>query len=379
MSKSGKLKKAAKSQVQKEKNKVKQGKRSHSTQIFVVLAILIGLAVAALVIWDRYHREVAMTVGNEKIYEDELMYYVYETESDASFMNSLYQQIYGSSYWETIEDSGISNSEMEKLNIKDQAAQDLILEKEAINAGISLTDEEAAAADESAKNMFEQMSEADIKANGVKLENLTKISRRIALGDKYEAQRIDEYDIDDEGIRAGVDKDEYRQYNIQYYSISIVKTDDDNNEQSLSDEEIEQRKEKLMDLRERAENGEDFETLIDEDEESDITFSGIEAEKVWKADTNFSDTLTSVIYSMKDDELSDIIEDEDSGELYLIKMLDNNSDEAYEDEVESRIKAQEEESFSDEYLEELMPKYNIKFKDAVWSKMNLGSMFSFTQ
>lgn len=379
MSKSGKLKKAAKSQVQKEKNKVKQGKRSHSTQIFVVLAILIGLAVAALVIWDRYHREVAMTVGNEKIYEDELMYYVYETESDASFMNSLYQQIYGSSYWETIEDSGISNSEMEKLNIKDQAAQDLILEKEAINAGISLTDEEAAAADESAKNMFEQMSEADIKANGVKLENLTKISRRIALGDKYEAQRIDEYDIDDEGIRAGVDKDEYRQYNIQYYSISIVKTDDDNNEQSLSDEEIEQRKEKLTDLRERAENGEDFETLIDEDEESDITFSGIEAEKVWKADTNFSDTLTSVIYSMKDDELSDIIEDEDSGELYLIKMLDNNSDEAYEDEVESRIKAQEEESFSDEYLEELMPKYNIKFKDAVWSKMNLGSMFSFTQ
>lgn len=379
MSKSGKIKKAAKSQVQKEKDRAKQGKRSHSTQIFVVLAILVGLVVAALVIWDRYHREVAMTVGNEKIYEDELMYYVYETESDARFMDSLYQQIYGSSYWESVEDAGMSNSELEKLNIKEQAAQDLILEKEAVKAGISLTDEEKAAADENAKTMFEQMSEADRRANGVTLELLTKISRRVALGDKYEAQRIEEYDIDDEEIRAGVDKDEYRQYNIQYYSVPIVETDDDNEEQPLGDEEIEQRKEKLKDLRERAQKGEDFEKLIGEDEESDITFSGIEAEKVWKADTNFSDTLTSVIYSMKDDEISDIIEDEDSGELYLIKMLDNNSDEAYEDEVESRIKAQEEESFSDEYIEKLMPNYNIKFKDAVWSKMNLGSMFSFTQ
>lgn len=379
MSKSGKLKKAAKSQVEKEKSRIKQGKKSNSIQIFIGLAVAVGLIVAALVIWDRYHRDVAMTVGNEKIYKDELMYYVFETENDAQFMDNFYKQIYGSGYWESADDSGLTNSELEKLNIKDQAARDLILEKEAVNNGISLTDEEAAAADESAKTMFEQMSASDRKNNGITLERLTKISRRISLGEKYEKHQIEGYDIDDEGIRAEVDKDEYRQYNIQYYSVPYVKTDEENNEQPLSDEEIKELEKKLLDLRERAEKGEDFESLIGEDEESDITFSGIEAEKVWKADTNFSDTITSVIYNMQNDEISDVIKDEDSGELYLIKMLDNNSDEAYEDEVESRISAKEEESFTDEYIQKLLPSYSIKYKDSVWSKINLGSIFTFTQ
>lgn len=379
MSKSGKLKKAAKSQVEKEKSRIKQGKKSNSIQIFIGLAVAVGLIVAALVIWDRYHRDVAMTVGNEKIYKDELMYYVFETENDAQFMDNFYKQIYGSGYWESADDSGLTNSELEKLNIKDQAARDIILEKEAVNSGISLTDEEAAAADETAKTLFEQMSAADRKNNGITLERLTKISRRISLGEKYEKHQIEGYDIDDEGIRAEVDKDEYRQYNIQYYSVPYVKTDEENNEQPLSDEEIKELEKKLLDLRERAEKGEDFESLIGEDEESDITFSGIEAEKVWKADTNFSDTITSVIYNMQDDEISDVIKDEDSGELYLIKMLDNNSDEAYEDEVKSRILAKEEESFTNEYIQKLLPSYSIKYKDSVWDKINLGSIFTFTQ
>lgn len=379
MSKSGKLKKAAKSQVEKEKSRIKQGKKSNSIQIFIGLAVAVGLIVAALVIWDRYHRDVAMTVGNEKIYKDELMYYVFETENDAQFMDNFYKQIYGSGYWESADDSGLTNSELEKLNIKDQAARDIILEKEAVNSGISLTDEEAAAADETAKTMFEQMSAADRKNNGITLERLTKISRRISLGEKYEKHQIEGYDIDDEGIRAEVDKDEYRQYNIQYYSVPYVKTDEENNEQPLGDEEIKELEKKLLDLRERAEKGEDFESLIGEDEESDITFSGIEAEKVWKADTNFSDTITSVIYNMQDDEISDVIKDEDSGELYLIKMLDNNSDEAYEDEVKSRILAKEEESFTNEYIQKLLPSYSIKYKDSVWDKINLGSIFTFTQ
>lgn len=379
MSKSGKLKKAAKSQVEKEKSRIKQGKKSNSIQIFIGLAVAVGLIVAALVIWDRYHRDVAMTVGNEKIYKDELMYYVFETENDAQFMDNFYKQIYGSGYWESADDSGLTNSELEKLNIKDQAARDIILEKEAVNSGISLTDEEAAAADETAKTLFEQMSAADRKNNGITLERLTKISRRISLGEKYEKHQIEGYDIDDEGIRAEVDKDEYRQYNIQYYSVPYVKTDEENNEQPLGDEEIKELEKKLLDLRERAEKGEDFESLIGEDEESDITFSGIEAEKVWKADTNFSDTITSVIYNMQDDEISDVIKDEDSGELYLIKMLDNNSDEAYEDEVKSRILAKEEESFTNEYIQKLLPSYSIKYKDSVWDKINLGSIFTFTQ
>lgn len=379
MSKSGKLKKAAKSQVEKEKNKAKQGKRDNSVQIFVGIAIAVGIIVAALVTWDRYHRDVAMTVGNNKIYKDELMYYVYNSESDAAFMDNFYRQIYGNGYWETVEDSGMTNSEVEKLDIKDRAAQDLILEKEAVNSGMSLTDEETAAADETAKTMFEQMSAADRKNNGVTLERLTKISRRIALGEKFKEHQKEGYDIDDEAIRSEVDKDEYRQYNIQYYSVSYLNTDDENSEEPLSDEKIKELEDKLLDLKKRAESGEDFETLIGEDEESNITFSGVEAEKVWKADTNFSDTVTSVIYSLEDDKISDVVKDEDSGELYLIKMLDNNSDEAYEDEVDRRISAKEDESFTNEYIQKFLTGYIIKYKDSVWDKIDLGSTFTSTQ
>lgn len=379
MSKSGKLKKAANAQKIREKNKAKQNKKNHSVGIFVGIMAAVGIIVAVLVVWDKYHREAALIVDGDKIYKDEVMYYVYETEASASYMDSIYYQIYGTGYWETTDDSGMTNADSEKISIQAEAVKDLILEKEAGKNGITLTDEEIKTADENAQTIYDQIDSGERTNNGITLDRVKKLGKRIALGEKYKQHLIDGYDIDDEAIREGVDKDEYRQYNIQYYSVSYMETDDENNEKELSDEEIDELTKKLEDLKSRAQSGEDFETLIGEDEETDIEFSGEEAEKVWKADTDLSDTLTSVIYGMENEEISDVIKDEDSGELYLIKMLDNNSDEAYEDEVESQISDKEEEAFSDDYQNNIYPGYEIKIKDSVWDKINLGSTFTIGQ
>lgn len=380
MSKSGKIKKAAKAQNLKRKKEERQNKKNHSTGIFVGLAVAVGIIIAAIVVWDKYHRETALVVGNDKIYKDEVMYYVFQKESENSFMDSFYSQIYGTGYWESDDGSGLmTNSEAEKLVIQDDAIEDLILEKEAGKAGLSLTDEEIKAADEDAQKIYEQITGSERSENGITLNKLKKMAEREALGDKFKQYKIDGYDIDDDGIRSGVDKDEYRQYDIQYYSVSYMDFDSDDKDAELSEDEVKKLTEEMEKLKDRAGSGEDFAALIGENDESKIEFSGEEAEGICKADTDFSDTLTSVIYAMKNDEISDVIKDEDSGSLYLIKMINNNSDEAYEDEVKSRISSEETSRFEDEYADNILPNYNIDYKEEVWKKISLGRTFSLGQ
>lgn len=388
MSKTGKLKKNVKTQAQKQK-KAAVEKKGTKKAVWIIAAVLVVLVVTALLVWDKYHRIQALKVADETVYKDEILYYIYESESENNYVDQIYEQLMGSGFWESASnaDETRTNAEVELERIRSQAVMDSILAQEAQKAQITLTQQEQQTAEEKAEEFLSALSEQQKSRYAIRDKNVRVLTERIALAEKYKEQIIEGYGYTKEDIQEEVDYEQYRQYDVQYYSISYMTTDEDGNTVEVDAAELAKRKEELSQIKQRADQGEAFETLLSEDaaaaEESEeldqVEFSGEEAEGVTRAECDYSDSVAEAIFSLENNEISEVLQDEEAGMLYVFKMLDNDSKERYEQELENSLSEQQEESFAKEYEEEIFPLYHVTYRENVWEEFTMGDTFSFAE
>ena len=191
--------------------------RNRGNKIFIAVAAVAAMVIIAIVCVEQLSRKLAAKVGEEKVYQDEMMYYVQQEEQQASMMDGIYKQIYGTSYWEYQTEDGVSGRERTQTSIEEQMVMDEILFQEAKAAKMSLTEEENASAKEEAKTAFDTVSSSVRSKYGITLEKYENICKKRALADKYKKELIAGFDIDKEAIKAGVDYETYRQYDVLYY------------------------------------------------------------------------------------------------------------------------------------------------------------------
>lgn len=349
----------------------KQPKRQKDTEgkKGVVLAGILGALLVIMSIyiaWENLHPKLILTVNGEKTYLEDMTYQIMQSEQLHNSIASIYQQMgYTQSYWD-MEEDGVTTQESVRTEIINNEIEQQILYAEAVKNGYEATEEEKEKAKTSAGETLENMSDDQKKKTGFTEAELTEILTKEAVALRYKQDLIDGFDIDDEEIRAGVDKEQYREYKTQCFYVS-TEADEEGNE--LTEAQKEELKADLIKEAEAAKNTEDWSKVLDsEDEDQKVSYQAID---FIKEEEGYDAAVMEKAMTMANGEISDVVEGEDG--YYIIKMVDNNSDDRYEEAVSDAIEEAENQRFDEEYLS-IYENYEVKINSKEWNKVVLGNV-----
>ena len=359
--------------MNKSKKAIKSPLKSNKKQftinpiVWIVIGAILGLALIVGILFDQLYKTPLVTIDEEKYYMEDMTYQFYTTESTYNYIN----QLYGGSYWDMpySESSDMTVREYAKLEAINNVVFEIILYNEAKSKGYTLTQEELDKIDENINATLNNMelSEEFIKKNGFTAEYLKDVFTKNTLASRYKQDVIDTFDIDDDAIKAEINYDEYRQYNIEQLYISTQKTnEEDSSQEALNEDEKKAALDKITALKEKAIATEDWSTLISEDEE-ELKYR---SRNFLSTDTNFSESLMNTMLAMENGDITEIIEEEDG--YYVIRMIDNNSSETYDRTVDEAITKKEEEAFSKEYTGNILPKHTYKLNNKAIGNLRMG-------
>ncbi len=334
----------------------------------MAIGIILVIAVCALVGYDQLKPQLILTVNDEKIYLSDAMYYIYNVEASATMYDGLYQQIYGSSYWDYVDDDGNTGSELAKTEVMNNLTKDTVIYHMATDAGYTITDEDKANGQQQYTELAGRLSAKQKLETGMSKKELTNVLTRKAMNDRYKTDIIASCNLDYDSIKGEISEKDYRQYDIQYYYVSTVTTDEEGNQITVSDEEKAAALEKIQSIADTAKTAEDFTKVVDTETDQSITFN--EDASFTEANGRFGDKMDKKIKAMKNDEISAVLESEDG--YYVVKMINNNSTESYDQAVESAVSSAEEEAFQKKY-EEQLGNYTVVVNDDVWEMIVLGN------
>lgn len=344
------------------------------TVLCVVLVVVLCVGVAI----QQFKPKVAVTVGGTKFTLDDMMYPIYELESTYLPYNEWYQSMSGGTIWEADYQgeagtmSGVSNSIGWKQEVLNAEVQYEILYQKAKEAKYELTEDEKKDAAENAKEALEGLSWLQKMQLNISESKLTERFEKRALADRFKKDQQEELnkDVDEEKTIADISKEDYRQYDIQYYYAPLKISTEEGEAKELTSDEKKELEGKMKEIASQAKTAEDFTTLIGEDESS-ITLEkeGKFTEKDgW---TYVSDKNLKKIKKMKNGTVSDVILDENY--YVVVKMVDNNSEEAYKTACDDAIKAKQNSAYSDWYDKE-QEKYDVVVNTDVWTDVVIGTV-----
>lgn len=363
-------KKALKGQgTNSKKKKEKKEPSTKRTKIIVGIAAVLIVILSVFIGYEQLHRPLILKVNDKRIYLDDLMYLIHASEVEGN----MYSQYFGAGdgYWNMDYGDGKTVGDAVKEEIISQATQNEVLFSEAMKADYKLTEEEEKKTETTVDNLLSQSTDAQKKKAGFTKDNLMAVLNHIAIAEKYKKDLIDGFDIDDEAIKAGVDYDEYRQYDVQFYKIATTKTDEENKSVAMTDAEKKEAYNKLSALYETAKTAEDFAKLIDEeDKENPIKFTAA-SNFTATGDWALGDEAKEQVMKLKNNEISNIIETEDG--YYFVKMVNDNSSQSYDNAVKAAINEEETKRFDEEYAK-ILKNYNVTVYDKEWKKVKLGTV-----
>lgn len=342
--------------------------------IVVVLVLCIGVGI------QQFKPRVVVTVGDTKITMDDMMYPIYEVERAYLPYNEIYEAYYGTSVWDATyqggsgSTTGVSNSIGLKQEVINSEVQYEILYQKALKAKYTLSADDKKEIEKDVEEQLKGLSWLQKLQLNISEKKLTERFEKRALADKFKEDQQTELnkDVDEDAAIKEISKKDYRQYDVQYYYASTNKTDDEGNTTPISDADKKKLQKKFQKIVKKAKAGEDFTKLISDDEE-DITL---------EKDTNFTeqggfpylsaDNLKKV-KKMKNGTVSEAFFDNSIGYYVVIKMLDNNSDEAYKAACENAITTAQDEAYQTWYEKE-QEEYKIEINTDIWTDVVIGTV-----
>lgn len=328
--------------------------------IILVIVLCVGVAV------QQFTPKVLVSVGGTDITMNDIIYPVYEVESQYIMYDSIYQQITGTSVWEsTYQGSSsaagenVSNSEGLKQEVLEREISYELLYQKAKEAGYELTDEDKADVEEQVTKALKGLSFMQKAKLNISKSKLTKRFEKRTLADKFQKDKQEELnkEVDEAEAIKDISKTDYRQYDIQFYYASTSTLDDDGNSVTASAKECKALAKKIKDIAKEAKTATDFTDLSDEDDE-DITFTEDESFTEQDGWRYLSDDNLAKLKKLKKGEISDAFIDDDSGFYVVAKMIDNNSSEAYDTACDQAIATAQDAKFQ-EWYEAEQEKFDI--------------------
>ena len=368
---------------QPDKKEVKAQQKSRKNLILIIIGAIVLLGGIFVVCYTQLRPRAILTVEGPAENGSTVTDTVYYTDSvyDIYQMESMYNA-YGMDWDSANGASTLSDS------VKDQIMDDLkqreVLYMQAQKDGVTLDDTEKSELDKEVDEALKSLSDEAKGKKGLSSSDIRDSLEKKKIAEKEKQKIIDGFDIDDEAMKAEVNKDDYRQYTLQCYTISKEDQSADNNSDDSSDDSVKylddatiaKEKADMEALLEKAKTASDFTKLLsdsDNDQKDDGTGISYLTENLLEKDTDFADeNARTLIKGMKNDEISDLIETDDA--FYIVKMINNDDPEAYDNEVKNKISSEENSQFSTYYNDTLKKQYKFKVQ-AYWKDIvNIGSI-----
>lgn len=360
---------------------VKQSKGISKNMVLLIVGILLVAVLGGGVCWVNLRPRAILTVeGKDKdgktvthtVNYPEALYDIYQAEA----MPNMYAMYNMSFDWEDTAEDGETYSSTYKKQIMQTLKKREILYMCAQKQGLSLTDEEKKAVQEDVKNARKNMTDKQKKMKGLDEATLTTVMEKDKLGEKYKDSVIATLNIDEDALKKTVDKKSYRQYTLQYYVFAKTETDSEGNSKDKDAKTIAQGKKDMEELQKKAAKAKDFTKNVMTDKNDDkiddnnkaISYS---TKDLVETDEDFLDKKTlKKVKAMKNGEVSDVLETKDG--YYVIKMVNNNDPEAYNNQCESVISQEKESQFDAKYKNTIKAEYTATAQSYWKGRVNIG-------
>jgi foldase protein PrsA len=354
---------------------------SSKNKVLVILGILAVIVLCAGVCYMQLRPRAVLVVsttdenGTQKkdtVYMKEAVYSIYQVENQYNQYSSIYQQLYGKTYWEMedVDSKGRNGASAAKKQVMDSLKQREVLYMEAQKRGYSLTAEEEKTAENNVADTMKNFTDKQKKLEGLDEKTLKSEFKKNALAEKFRQILIKESGVDEEALKATVNKQDYRQYTLQYYKVSNQETSGEETKE-VSAEQKQTNLTNMQALQEKAKTAEDFTKLLDDNDKTGIQYQTENLIKKDLKDSTFlNKKLRKQIMKMDNGQISDIIEGDDG--YYLIKMVNNDDSEAYDNQCQSVVNEEETKQFNARYAE-FAPNYVTEVQSYWKGRVKLGS------
>lgn len=354
---------------------------SSKNKVLVILGILAVIVLCAGVCYMQLRPRAVLVVsttdenGTQKkdtVYMKEAVYSIYQVENQYNQYSSIYQQLYGKTYWEMedVDSKGRNGASAAKKQVMDSLKQREVLYMEAQKRGYSLTAEEEKTAENNVADTMKNFTDKQKKLEGLDEKTLKSEFKKNALAEKFRQILIKESGVNEEALKATVNKQDYRQYTLQYYKVSNQETSGKETKE-VSAEQKQTNLTNMQALQEKAKTAKDFTKLLDDNDKTGIQYQTENLIKKDLKDSTFlNKKLRKQIMKMDNGQISDIIEGDDG--YYLIKMVNNDDSEAYDNQCQSVVNEEETKQFNARYAE-FAPNYVTEVQSYWKGRVKLGS------
>lgn len=256
--------------------------------------------------------------------------------------------------------SGSVYGETVKSAVVDNLEEYYLVEAHADELGVSLTDDEKAAAEGAAQNFLDANDSKTLTVMSADKDTVTHVLELMALQQKA-------YDNLAQTIDTNVDDAEAAQKTISYVRSSTSGTTDENGDTvDLTDEELAEKKDVLEQIRTEAEESGDLSAAA-ENHDLTVTTTSYGAD-----DESLNDTVKAAADALSDGEYADIVEGDNA--YYLIHM-DSTFDEAATQTKKESILSQREQDAYNAWVDGLKEEAEITTNDDNLSKLTFERVF----
>ncbi|WP_310603027.1 peptidylprolyl isomerase [Anaerosporobacter sp.] len=285
---------------------------------------------------------VILTVGDIKVSYNEVMVYVL-------LLRELYEPNFTDVIWDYKLDTGSTFGEMAKEEILNQIIQLKIMNLEAKNRDIVLTDDELIEIENYANKYIAGITTEDQEKYGINYDTVFGICK-----DNYLAEKV--FDVATMDVDTSISDEEAKQVTV--WQIAVLTSSKDKNGEviALSDEEKEAARSKAKDLLKKVKKEEDFYTFaLSKSDDPQVEYTIGSGDK--------SDEYVDAAFALKEGKLSKVIEDETG--FYILYCVNPFNEDATAQKKEEIISQRQDEAFQKLY-KEWLENYKIKITQENW-------------
>ncbi|MCB7520932.1 peptidyl-prolyl cis-trans isomerase [[Clostridium] hylemonae] len=299
--------------------------------------------------------DVVATVGEKEITADVANFFARYTQAQ---YETYYSGYLGDDMWNTDASKGETYEEFVKDSVLNELEKMIVLEEHMGDYDVSLTEEEKAVIEKSAK----AFDEANTLESKEKISGSRKTVKRVLTLMAVQKKMA-------EAIEAGADTevsdDEAAQKSMQYVLFPYKTTDDSGKSSDLSDEEKAEAKKKAGSFAESAGTADDFSALATE--------QGVEAQTATfdSESTSPAEDVVKAADALGEGEVTGVIET-DSG-CYVAKVTSLLDREATDSKKESIVQERKTKLYNDT-CDKWIKKAGVKVNKGVWRKVDFNDL-----
>lgn len=315
-------------------------------------------------------KKIVMTVNDENITMDTMMYYIMQQEAEYSYNDLYYTATYGTSYWDLeMEDTDPPTTVRQEVQnyIMEIAQMYEVFYQEAKKKGYELTEEDIDEAEVNAYTIWQSMSDHQKGVTNLTEESLIEIFKKISLATKYYDEIDAGIEIDEDAVTKDIHPEDYKEYAIEMMCLDKMEEDDEGYLVDVPKKKLEKSLKQMKSYEKKLKKGTSLQEVLSKKEKRIY----VQEQNFIEGDKRLSSLLEAEAIKLKNNQHSEIIETEDG--YVIIRMVDNAATESYDEAVAKAIETAESDAFEQAYVK-VKESYQVDTKVDIWDQIEIGNL-----